>query len=96
MATLSLVEQTLKIVGKVDYSNADQIYKLGYQQLRDVTVWPLRIDLSEVQQGNTLLLAIIIQWLRKTQPNAKIQLVNVPEKMLGIIKASHLESLLSN
>lgn len=94
MATLQLNGQILQIIGQVNYLNAEKIYQQGQKLLAQHSNWPVQINLSQVEHGNTLLLAMIIQWLRQCPQMNNLGLIQVPEKMLGIIKASHLEHLI--
>lgn len=94
MATLQLGGQVLQVIGQVNYFNAEEIYQQGRKLFAQHSDWPIQINLSQVEQGNTLLLAMIIQWLRQCPKMDSLALVQVPEKMLGIIKASHLEHLI--
>ena len=94
MAELRLDGQCLQLFGQIDYLNAEEFCQQGYRLLASHSVWPVQVDLSEVEHGNTLLLAMIIQWLRKCPQMDSLGLVKVPNKMLGIIKASHLEHLI--
>lgn len=96
VAHIELKANQLMIDGQIDFSNADNIYQQGLGLLMSVKTWPVLIDLSRVEQGNTLLLAIVLQWLKHCPDVHSLQLSQVPAKMRGILQASHLESLLLN
>jgi phospholipid transport system transporter-binding protein len=49
------------------------------------------VDLTELEHGSTLALAVLVQWLRETPKNTGLHFKNVPEKMLKIIQACHLQ-----
>jgi phospholipid transport system transporter-binding protein len=88
-ATLRLDGQTLVVAGYINFDNAEQVYRQGIQLLSGLAKQNVLLDLSQLQSSNTIGLAVFIQWLR----NASIQhlkLVNVPEKMTDIIRASSL------
>lgn len=94
VAHLELTKNQLIIAGKIDFENADKLYQQGLNLLKPVHEWPVLIDLSQVEKGNTLLLAIILQWLKHCPDMHSLQLSQVPAKMQGILQASHLEQLL--
>lgn len=93
MAVIQWQENQLHMIGKIDFNNANQVLRDGVRLLQVQDTFPVMLDLSELQHGNTLALAICIQWLRVCPKVTDLRLVNVPVKMLGIIRASHLEHL---
>lgn len=95
MTSVTLQQNQLCIVGRIDFANAQQIYQQGSQLLKQHSDFPIMLDLSGLEQGNTLALAIFIQWLRACPNHDSLKLKNVPNKMLGIIHASHLEHLVA-
>ena len=46
---------------------------------------------GQLEQGNTLSLAVLVQWLRQTPENKGLHFKNVSDKMLKIIQACHLQ-----
>ena len=93
MKQVQIDHQTLKVSGKIDYETAERVYHDGILALKSVRNWPIVIDLVNAEQGNTLLLAIILQWLKQCPSIDSIKIGQMPPKMKGIIEASHLEHL---
>lgn len=84
------LNQQLRINGKIDVANAEQIYLAGLKLIQQQS-YPLVVNLAQLEQGSTLALAVLVRWLRQT-PDAKgLQFKAVPERMLKIIQACHLE-----
>ncbi|MBJ9986241.1 STAS domain-containing protein [Acinetobacter sp. S40] len=88
---IEMVDQQLVLSGKIDFENAQTIYQNGLRLIQQHQQFPLVINLSQLQHGSTLALAVLVQWLRKT-PNAQgLHFQDVPEKMLKIIQSCHLQ-----
>jgi len=88
---IKLLNQELVLSGKIDFANAEAVYRQGLGLIQSQSQFPLVVNLAELEQGNTMVLAVLVQWLRKT-PNAQgLQFKAVPEKMLKIIQACHLQ-----
>ncbi|RKG32306.1 STAS domain-containing protein [Acinetobacter tianfuensis] len=88
---IQFTEQELRVSGKIDYSNAEQFYAAGLKEIQRQQQFPLTVNLSELEHGSTLALAVLVRWLRQT-PNAQgLQFKAVPEKMMKIIQSCHLE-----
>lgn len=88
---IKIINQQLLLSGKIDFDNAQTVYQDGLRLIQQHQQFPLVVDLIELQHGNTLALAVLVQWLRQT-PNAKgLHFENVPEKMLKIIQSCHLQ-----
>ena len=83
--------QELHVVGKIDYNNAQQYYEQGLREIQSQTVFPIVVNLAELESGSTLALAILVRWLRQTPQKSGLHFKNVPEKMLKIIQACHLQ-----
>ena len=84
-------QQEMQVSGKIDYSNAEQYYQKGLNVIQAQSQFPVVVNLSQLEQGSTLALAVLVRWLRQT-PNAQgLQFKAVPEKMMKIIQACHLE-----
>ena len=92
MVQLCLDENILKLSGALNYLNANQCYKDGLKMLKGISASHILIDLSALEKANTLALALVIQWMRQL-PEKVLRLTQMPEKMLGILRASHLEYL---
>ena len=87
---IELRAQELYLQGKINPENAEQIYQQGLAIIAQQSL-PLIVNLSKLEQGSTLALAVLIRWLRQT-PNAEgLIFKSVPVKMLNIIQACHLE-----
>ena len=84
-------QQELQLSGKIDYSNAEQYYQSGLKAIQAQKQFPIVVNLAQLEHGSTLALAVLVRWLRQT-PNAQgLQFKAVPEKMMKIIQACHLE-----
>lgn len=92
-ADLTRHEQRLLLSGAVTFGNAKQLYQHGLSLLGAAQP-PTQLDLSQLSQSNTIALAVIVQWLRQIKPTQSLQLINVPEKLQAIMRASNLERLL--
>lgn len=88
---IQLKDQELKVSGKIDYDNAEQYYQLGIQQIKHHAKFPLVINLSDLEHGSTLALAVFIRWLRQTPDTQSLVFKEVPDKMMKIIQSCHLE-----
>lgn len=93
-ASLKLAGDTLSIVGSVHFDNANATYSEGKKILGGITAPIITIDLAQLTQSHTVLLAVIVQWIRNLGSAQRIHLENVPAKMKSIIQASRLEEIL--
>lgn len=91
--TLTRQDQRLLLSGAVTFGNAKVLYQQGIPLL-DSAQPPTLLDLSQLSQSNTIAVAVIVQWLRQLKPTQSLQLVNVPEKLQAIMRASNLGQLL--
>ena len=87
---IELSNQELCVSGKIDFSNAEQYYQKGLQLIRQQQL-PLVVNLAQLEHGSTLALAVLVQWLRQTPEAKGLQFKAVPEKMMKIIQACHLQ-----
>lgn len=85
------LNQELVVSGKIDFENAEQQYQAGLAIIKKQTSFPLIVDLKQLEHGNTLALAVLVQWLRQTPQKSGLHFKNVPEKMQKIIQACHLQ-----
>lgn len=60
------LNQELVVSGKIDFENAEQQYQAGLAIIKKQTSFPLIVDLKQLEHGNTLALAVLVQWLRQT------------------------------
>lgn len=93
-ASLKLAGSTVSIVGSVHFDNANATYREGKKILGGITAPIITIDLAQLTQSHTVLVAVIVQWIRNLAATQRIHLENVPAKMKSIIQASRLEEIL--
>nr|WP_218945418.1 MULTISPECIES: STAS domain-containing protein [unclassified Acinetobacter] len=79
------------VSGKIDYNNAELYYQDGLKLIQQQQAFPLVVNLAELEHGSTLALAVLVRWLRQTPKAQGLQFKAVPEKMMKIIQACHLE-----
>lgn len=94
-ATLVFAEQTLQLRGVVDFNNAEAIYQQGLTWLKQQSAAQLRFDLSGLQSGNTVTLAVLMQWLRQLNRTQQVQITHAPSQLQAIMHASSLDRLLA-
>ena len=83
--------QELYVSGKIAYENAENYYLNGLKIIQSEKSFPLTVNLSQLEHGSTLALSIFVQWLRQTPNLQGLQFKAVPEKMMKIIQACHLQ-----
>ena len=88
---IQYIDQQLIVSKTIDFSNAEQVYRAGLKYIQQHKSFPLIVDLGQLEQGNTLSLAVLVQWLRQTPHNKGLHFKNVSDKMLKIIQACHLQ-----
>ncbi|MFV5265338.1 lipid asymmetry maintenance protein MlaB [Acinetobacter courvalinii] len=88
---IQYIDQQLVVSKTINFANAEQIYQAGLKHIQQHKNFPLVVDLGQLEQGNTLSLAVLVQWLRQTPDSKGLQFKNVTEKMLKIIQACHLQ-----
>ena len=84
--------QQLVASGKIDYDNAEEYYQEGLAILQTKIELPAVVDLSQLEHGSTLALAVLVRLLRQTPNSNGLKFKSVPAKMMNIIQACHLES----
>lgn len=89
---LEIIDQELHISGKIDYDNAESYYQQGLKLIQSQHQFPMVINLAKLEQGSTLALAVMVQWLRQTSQAQGLQFKAVPDKMMNIIQACHLQN----
>lgn len=82
--------QELCVSGKIDAVNAEQVYQQGLALIQKQQL-PLVVNLAGMQHCTTLALAVLVRWLKQTPQAQGLSFKAVPEKMLNIIQACHLE-----
>ncbi len=93
-ASLQLAGDTLLIKGSVHFGNANSIYQQGMTALKGLKAEMITVDLALLSQSHTVLLAVIVQWIRSLNSGQHLHLVNVPAKMQSIIQTSRLQEIL--
>lgn len=88
---IELKHQQLCLSGTINFENAVQVYQKGLALIRQQARFPLVVNLEGLQLGNTLALAVLVQWLRQTPEQKGLHFQAVPVKMLKIIEACHLQ-----
>ena len=88
---IELKHQQLCLSGTINFENAAQVYQKGLALIRQQARFPLVVNLEVLQLGNTLALAVLVQWLRQTPEQKGLHFQAVPVKMLKIIEACHLQ-----
>ena len=84
--------QELFVSGKIAYENAENYYLNGLKIIQSERNFPLTINLSQLEHGSTLALSVFVQWLRHTPNLQGLQFKAVPEKMMKLIQACHLQN----
>ena len=84
--------QQLVVSCKIDYDNAEEYYQEGLAILQTKIELPAVVDLSQLEHGSTLALAVLVRLLRQTPNSNGLKFKSVPAKMMNIIQACHLES----
>lgn len=88
---IQYIDQKLVVSKTINFENAEQMYHTGLKHIQQHKNFPLVVDLAQLEHGNTLSLAVLVQWLRQTPENKGLHFKNVPEKMLKIIQSCHLQ-----
>ena len=88
---ITLNDQEVVITGKIAFDNAEQLYKEGLKLIQNSKQFPMIFNLSGLENGSTLALAVLVRWLRQAPDISSIQFKDVPDKMLKIIQSCHLE-----
>ena len=90
----AIVEQMangLKVIGHVDFTNAAAVFQQGQQLIAQQKLAHHTIDLSSLDNSSTIVLAVLVQWLRQTlAAGSTLTILNVPEKLKAIIATSNL------
>jgi len=88
---IQYIDQQLIVSKTINFENAEQVYQAGLKHIQQHQNFPLVVDLAQLENGNTLSLAVLVQWLRQTPERKGLHFKNVSEKLLKIIQASHLQ-----
>ena len=83
---------TLKLSGPVTLANVAQVREEGLQQIRDGA---RTIDLGEVTELDSSLLAMLLAWLREAKRrNSEVAFANLPQGLETIAQLYGVEGLL--
>jgi len=83
---------TLKLSGPVTLANVAQVLEEGLQQIRDGA---RTIDLREVTELDSSLLAMLLAWLREAKRrNSEVAFANLPQGLETIAQLYGVEGLL--
>jgi len=83
---------TLKLSGPVTLANVAQVLEEGLQQIRDGAH---TIDLREVTELDSSLLAMLLAWLREAKRrNSEVAFANLPQGLETIAQLYGVEGLL--
>jgi phospholipid transport system transporter-binding protein len=94
-ATLICTDGCMTLEGMVGFHNAAAIYQQGSAWLRQQHSRQLVLDLSGLQSGNTVTLAVMMQWLRQLRGQQQLKIAQPPPQLQAIIQASNLDILLT-
>jgi phospholipid transport system transporter-binding protein len=89
---ISLKDQEIMVSGKISFDNAEQYYQQGLMLIQQAKQFPLTVNLSGLEHGSTLALAVLVRLLRQAPGTSSLQFKSVPEKMMKIIQSCHLEN----
>lgn len=89
---ITVKDQELHVSGKITFENAENYYQNGLKLIQQSQQFPLTFDLSALESGSTLALAVLVRWLREAPSLTSLQFKAVPEKMMKIIQSCHLEN----
>jgi phospholipid transport system transporter-binding protein len=83
---------TLKLSGPVTLANVAQVLEEGLQQIRDGA---RTIDLAEVTELDSSLLAMLLAWLREAKRrNSEVEFANLPQGLETIAQLYGVDGLL--
>ena len=77
---IQYIDQQLVVSKTINFVNAEEIYQAGLKHIQQHKSFPLVVDLGQLEQGNTLSLAVLVQWLRQTPESKGLYFKNVSEK----------------
>lgn len=94
IAQLTASAATLTISGSVHFNNANSVFEQGKTALQKMNDPIITVDLSQLTQSHTVLLAVIVQWIRGLGQGQQLHLAHVPTKLKSIIETSRLQEIL--
>ena len=93
-AEIKIDGNTLRLIGDLDFSNVMPLYQKSIPlfQKDNATIC---VDFSELASANSVVLALIINWMRLAKKHAKtIQLKNISQEIMSLAKSSGLDKVL--
>ena len=94
VAQLTLQETRLLLGGVVHFDNAQKVCDEGLKLLKTAPK-TITIDMSQLQSSSSVVVAILVSWLRVASQNQQTLLFgNMPEKLRAIISVSGLTDVL--
>ncbi len=94
-ARLDMQPGRLAVHGAIGFDSANALCQQGMAWMGQQPAGLIAVDLSGLSESNTLTLAVLVQWARRMRADQHLQLQQVPNHLAAIIRASHLEVLLS-
>ena len=88
---INFSNQEMQLSGQITYDNAESYYQQGLKVIQSQS-YPVVVNLAQLEHGSTLALAVLVRWLRQTPQAQGIQFKAVPERMMKIIQACHLQN----
>lgn len=85
----------MQIEGNVSFDNADRICQEGLKILASCRQEAV-VDLSHVEGGGSILVAVLLQWLRASLKEGKrLRFEGLADKLQSIIRVSGLKELIT-
>ncbi|MDV2487605.1 STAS domain-containing protein [Acinetobacter johnsonii] len=87
---INFSNQEMQLSGQITYDNAESYYQQGLKVIQSQS-YPVVVNLAQLEHGSTLALAVLVRWLRQTPDADSLHFKAVPEKMMKVIQACHLQ-----
>ena len=87
---INFSNQEMQLSGQITYDNAESYYQQGLKVIQSQS-YPVVVNLAQLEHGSTLALAVLVRWLRQTPDAHSLHFKAVPEKMMKVIQACHLQ-----
>lgn len=85
----------LQLGGRFDHSSILPIREEGEKRIRSLSSQSCRVDLSEVESGDSVFLSLLLSWSRLCKAHGvKMELTGVPSSLLDMARVSGLETVL--
>lgn len=87
-------DNVIYVTGEINFNNADMLFKKSCSFLENVSEWSF--DFSKITKTNSILLALLLEWMKKAKhSNKNIFLRNIPSEMLVIAEISGISELIT-